>query len=233
MIAVDGYDAKPMDVESVIVNTGERFDLVVSADQPKACYWIRMETLLCNKTDHGAGHADDGTHTEHEKSENMAGGALPQVAYAIIKYTNDPCTPSSKPRGCAHKNPCKILNCPFPRFPPAENRECISIGDVKRQTDGMPDEELEAVQGVHGESDSVEQIFLNLQVRGHGVATINGKQFSSPTSARTLLDVRSAGISCADNCTKQTFCQCTNIIELMHLQAYQIVITNHGYRHCK
>ena len=45
VIASDGYDLKPMVVESFIINPGERFDFLVDADQSIGNYWLRGESI--------------------------------------------------------------------------------------------------------------------------------------------------------------------------------------------
>ncbi|KAK3911751.1 Laccase-4 [Frankliniella fusca] len=44
-IASDGANFKPVEVESVMLNAGERWDVVLRADQPVGKYWIRIRAL--------------------------------------------------------------------------------------------------------------------------------------------------------------------------------------------
>ncbi|XP_034257023.1 laccase-4-like [Thrips palmi] len=44
-IASDGGDIKPVQVDSLMLNAGERWDVVVAADQPVDQYWVRMQAL--------------------------------------------------------------------------------------------------------------------------------------------------------------------------------------------
>ncbi|XP_026290514.1 uncharacterized protein LOC113215143 isoform X2 [Frankliniella occidentalis] len=44
-VASDGANFKPVEVESVMLNAGERWDVVLRADQPVDKYWIRMRAL--------------------------------------------------------------------------------------------------------------------------------------------------------------------------------------------
>lgn len=52
VIAADGALTKPRQVDSVILAIGDRYDVIVDADQPVANYWIRANTLEPGK-DHG------------------------------------------------------------------------------------------------------------------------------------------------------------------------------------
>ena len=45
VIASDGHFIEPIDMHYVIIHTGERHDVVVSANQSPNNYWIRAETL--------------------------------------------------------------------------------------------------------------------------------------------------------------------------------------------
>lgn len=45
VIASDGFDLKPKVVESFIINPGERFDFLFSADQDIDNYWVRANSM--------------------------------------------------------------------------------------------------------------------------------------------------------------------------------------------
>ena len=45
IIALDGYDVMQASFESFIINPGERFDFVLTADQSNNEYWIRVESM--------------------------------------------------------------------------------------------------------------------------------------------------------------------------------------------
>lgn len=42
---MDGFRVEPITGQSVVVNTGERIDMLITADKPPGNYWIRIETL--------------------------------------------------------------------------------------------------------------------------------------------------------------------------------------------
>jgi len=52
VIATDGALTRPLDVNNLIIDVGERYDVVVNADRPAANYWIRAKTLEENREDH-------------------------------------------------------------------------------------------------------------------------------------------------------------------------------------
>jgi iron transport multicopper oxidase len=45
VIATDGALTKPEEVGSLVIDVGERYDVIVTADQPMGNYWIRAKTL--------------------------------------------------------------------------------------------------------------------------------------------------------------------------------------------
>ncbi|KAH1012700.1 iron transport multicopper oxidase fetC isoform X1 [Dendroctonus ponderosae] len=46
VISSDGEDINPVEADSLVSYAGERFDFVLSADQPKNLYWIRFRGLM-------------------------------------------------------------------------------------------------------------------------------------------------------------------------------------------
>ncbi|XP_050293689.1 uncharacterized protein LOC126734191 [Anthonomus grandis grandis] len=46
VISTDGSDISPIEADSLVTYAGERFDFVLSADQPKSLYWIRFRGLM-------------------------------------------------------------------------------------------------------------------------------------------------------------------------------------------
>ena len=45
IVATDGNDIESEETESVIIQSGERFDVIVKTDAEPGNYWIRLETL--------------------------------------------------------------------------------------------------------------------------------------------------------------------------------------------
>ena len=48
IVSSDGYDVKPREFESFIINPGERYDFIITANQTIGNYWIRADTLEVN-----------------------------------------------------------------------------------------------------------------------------------------------------------------------------------------
>ena len=45
VVASDGYDVVPTPVESIIINPGERYDFLVTANKSVGNYWIRAHSI--------------------------------------------------------------------------------------------------------------------------------------------------------------------------------------------
>ena len=45
VVATDGFDITPYPCESIIINPGERFDFLLTADQNVGNYWIRVDSI--------------------------------------------------------------------------------------------------------------------------------------------------------------------------------------------
>ena len=48
-VASDGYDFQPRNFESIIINPGERFDFIITANQTVGDYWIRADSMAVSK----------------------------------------------------------------------------------------------------------------------------------------------------------------------------------------
>ena len=110
VIASDGHFIEPVDVHYVIVHTGERYDVLVTANQTQSNYWIRAETL------------EDGESNSAEAILHYNGA---QDVQDITMYSSV----SSSGWTCSLATPCDILNCPFRSFPNG-NLNCIHLHEL-------------------------------------------------------------------------------------------------------
>ena len=105
--SLDGSDVVPFDVDSLVVASGERFDIEVAANQPPANYWIRATTLF---------------------------SAEPKEVLAILAYNGtSPGDPLSSPRDCVTKG-CVIFGCISGSYADNYNISCLSLNDVNSST---------------------------------------------------------------------------------------------------
>ncbi len=49
MVALDGFEIQPLQVDEVFVHPGETIDIVIVANQSPARYWVRAHTPRAGK----------------------------------------------------------------------------------------------------------------------------------------------------------------------------------------
>lgn len=105
IIEANGYRVKSINVDSVILNPGERIVFTTNRlDSRTNNFWIRATTVDVNNS---------------------------IKIRAIIRYDeNEVAEPKTSPAICSSKKPCKVFNCPFKLFPVKEYMECITADKV-------------------------------------------------------------------------------------------------------
>lgn len=105
IIEANGYRVKSINVDSVILNPGERIVFTTNRlDSRTNNFWIRATTVNVNNS---------------------------IKIRAIIRYDeNEVAEPKTSPAICSSKKPCKVFNCPFKLFPVKEYMECITADKV-------------------------------------------------------------------------------------------------------
>ena len=225
VIATDGQDIKPIrEVDYVIIQSGERYDFLLNADQdPTEYYWIRAETLEVDTTGNGPPFRSLGNKVEAVLYYSIRGEPSP-TDYARI---------SSSPPSCTASSPCIAVNCPFKSFHPSYHIECINIGSFKllRQS---PITEIPSNIPSLGQ-----EYFLNFGYSGPPTSglklrdNINGKMFKSPpapvliASQRKTLDLPSLlcptqPYTCEEGCT------CLHMLTIPYNKTVQMIWANFG-----
>ena len=172
LIGTDGYLIEPVEVDYIIIHTGERYDFLLSADQPRnKNYLIRAETLEVNCS----------TLVRDESLEN-------NDAIAVLTYNGNAVDkPSiqeeyeSGKRNCSLDNVCKVANCPFENYVPSSGYDCskLHIHELKLLVP-TPKNELPQSDKVDLES----TWFFNFGFDGVELtSTVNGRNFLLPTTA--------------------------------------------------
>ena len=111
VIASDGLQIKSIEnVDYVIINTGERYDIVVNCDQQPKDYWIWAETL------------------EDEKlSQGLYNPISKHRAEAVLHYESSTATMMSNidsTKQCTPNSKCTAVNCPFLKY--GDIMDCIN-----------------------------------------------------------------------------------------------------------
>ena len=162
------------ELDYIIINSGERYDVLVQADLPSpridtGYYWMIAETLedpdMLEETYCVIGHR----------------------AYAILHYTDQAGTLTWPPREseynpidrCPQNTPCFMANCPFEEFPTQSTQSitCVNVRDMQRRaSQAIPDKDVS------------EPTFLNFGFAGIPTvqsSSINGRHFRFPPSPVT------------------------------------------------
>ena len=114
VIATDGHFIEPVEVDYIIIHTGERYDFLLNATQATSNYMIRAQTLEVKDT-----NIDPNDFQFHN-----------HIAEAVLHYnTTDPKTRydnvQQQNRECTEEIPCRAINCPVKEFPRGLHIECV------------------------------------------------------------------------------------------------------------
>ena len=215
VIATDGNRINSIaNVDYVIVNTGERYDVVVNANQQVRKYWILAETL---EVDNGSRVFNNPiSHHRAEAILQYEGATLFNSSNSFIRYTWE----------CTTFNKCHFVNCPYHPNSQADH-ECINVDQFSSPENEPidnsiynPDETLFYNFGFDGETST----------RGSSVDGIN---FRFPTHLpRTKEFIDDNQMCPGRGCNRDggiDHCACTQVIDINDVkedQSVQLVITN-------
>ena len=235
VVATDGYPIKPIrDVKYIIVNTGERYDVVVDTnrriqDDNAMKYWMLAETLEYEFTGNEAFHSPLSEH----KAEAI-------LQYNINQGSELPIQEPSQTWNCTRESPCRIVNCPFASNSFTENvlnYNCINVHEFEsRFSESVP-------LSIHAPSIIHNTLFYNFDFYGEkstNASSVDGINFRYPADPPVVDHERfeankddyiCPGRGCPHRLLDPDvpFCTCTHQIDLSNLpenDAVQIVITN-------
>ena len=216
VIATDGSPIKSIEnVDYVIVNTGERYDVVINTDEvtPRD-YWIWAETLEDAIT---------------SKSTGFHNPISKHRAEAILHYTessNSDVTMIIETRTCTPSSKCRVVNCPFAQY--GNIMECINADQFESLLDHtIP----QSIYSPH------KTLFYNFNFDGENStsgSSIDGINFRFPNNPPLTehKDFKDSNDMCprrgCDHSTI-THCACTQVIDINDLprgSAVELVLTN-------
>ncbi|XP_065909869.1 uncharacterized protein [Dysidea avara] len=233
VVATDGYPIEPIrDVNYVIVNTGERYDVVVNTsryrhlqDGNSLDYWVLAETLEKDFT------GDGGFYTPISEHK----------AEAILRYNvnlaSSPIQEPSRSWNCTREFPCRVVNCPFSSdSSTAEvmNYHCINVHDFETElAQSVP-------PSVHSPSKT---LFYNFDFYGEkstNASSVDGINFRyppyPPVTAHEEFEAEKDDFICPGRgCphrlsgSEVPFCACTHQIDISNIpkgETIEIVISN-------
>ena len=178
VIATDGAFVQPVDVDYIIIHSGERYDFLLKtksmSDPTKTDFMIRAETLEAYENLDITQQARVNTAEAilHYKTES---NSIPNsVDYERINISSVPIT-------CSSSSPsCTALNCPFKNYPPSYNIICTHVHQLQVMFP-LPTENLPDVQDADG-------LFLNFGFEGtRFTSAINARNLRLPSSPLSQL----------------------------------------------
>ena len=206
VIAADGHFISPMEVDYLIVHSGERYDFIVETyeSMDQNMFWIRAETL------------ETGTPYDREHT------ALAILRYGTtdnIDWTNlyENINPVDRPCLDSMSDPCVVLNCPFLNYTSGINKSCVHLTELSSLFPSkakLPT--LSDVDGSNGKC-TVCLKFFNFGFEGLSqTSAINGRNFRLPvvpyqTNCGELKTDQDAGRTCTSSSSKQ----CTRVVKIV------------------
>ncbi|XP_062578137.1 uncharacterized protein LOC134240038 [Saccostrea cucullata] len=211
VISTDGNDVEMETAQSVIISTGESFDILVKTDgNPKRNYYIRAET------------------TEVKSKQNDK--IYPGRALAILRYEDAPMDlPKTTRHKCSKERMCKVLNCPFQLYPADAHILCMSAADFRSTSEMVSKHPVP----LPPRGEKMREDFLNFHfsgIRGYpAMAAINGHKFQLPTCPPQIIydpPARTCFNDCQDHDCGE-YCECTHTLKYDQLNSsVQLVLVN-------
>lgn len=198
VIASDGFYVKPIEVESVIIHPGERFDFLIRATKPPGNYMIRGHTLEINRR------------TVAEAVLHYEGA---DQNFQNVSSTRQQCFPSKK---------CLVLNCPFTFYPDDQNIQCVTM-DAVRSADsggGVPDGQRNTLREYF--------LNFAFPGPDFTPDSINGVEFTFPSVSAISQPTEITNQCRNANCSEQNVCSCTHSMDLDPNDTVQFVFLNMG-----
>ena len=209
VIATDGHFIQPVTVDYIIVHSGERYDFILNTfNKTEKNYWIRAETLEVNQTE------------EHSARAILKYG---DGVDATIDWTDRYDTVLTMSRTCTSDDTCRVLNCPFERYPPSENKMCIhltSLAPLPRSSG--------STRYTFNHCDNPDNCtkFFNFGFEGISVTSaINGKNFKLPatpyqTNCGSYNEEENKCTQCTETSNNPRDCRCVHVQRIMENERF-------------
>ena len=210
LIATDGYLIQSIEVDYIIVHTGERYDFLLTANETMINNtWIRAETLEINTTNDSPPYSF------------LGHSALAVLHYAGTSEAQSPYTDvQSIPKICNESNPCTAVNCPFKNFHESYFINCTNVHQLRllspTSKSDLPSAEPD------------EEIFFNFGFEQADLtSTINGRNFVTPPSPLGQLGDKSF-CDLSSSCNEG--CKCIHVQDIPYGKTIRFVLSAIGLR---
>ena len=215
VIATDGNFIRPVEADYVIIHSGERYDILVNANQTgQSDFWIRAQTLEVNMTDF----------PPYEPLSGHEGLAVLHYGDgATIPLGPDYANINEIPKTCTNRANCIAVNCPFEKYHPSYNITCINVHQFRLQFPSPP--EL-----LPSSEPDIEQVLnFAFETRRH-LSSVNARTFLLPvTSPQIFPDKIDSSSLCKSSDTCEGGCFCTNFLDIPYNQTVRLIFSSAGH----
>ena len=221
VITTDGYYIQPVEADYVIIHSGERYDVLITANQTgQNDFWMRAETLEA-EVNFFANPVELPPYEPLHGHETRAiihyeGPAIPVgPEYAAI---------AEIPKTCSEESPCVVVNCPFRSYHSTFNITCINV-DQLRLYFPTPVDELPLAE-------YDEQYFFNFAFEStRRLSSVNGRSFVAPKMPPQIFpnhldDTNVCDLD--DDCINGCFC--THKVDILYNKTIRFVFSTAGKR---
>ena len=206
VVASDGSPINSIeDVDYVIVSPGERYDVIVHANNmEQRNFWIWAETL------------EDENNSINRVFYNPISKHRAEAILHYIEYNATDITEINETKTCTPSSKCKAVNCPFPQY--GTIMDCINV----EQFESPPS--ISIPQSIH--SPNVTMFYsIGFDTTGNFIDGINFRFPANPPLAE-YADFQSSNNMCPNRgCDHKTepWCACTQVIDVGSLQKGSVV----------
>ena len=210
VIASDGDPIKPIEnVDYLIVNTGERYDVVVNANNTEGKdFWIWAETL------------ED---MDLNNNEIYYSPINTHRAEAVLHYTENPSMDIeeiSQTWECTSTSRCKAVNCPFSQY--RNIMDCVNVDDFESHSNYPVPQAIDS---------PTKRLFYAFGETGTEVSFVDGLSFQFPNypPLTEFEEFQNSNAMCPRRGCNGENCSCTHVIDLSTVETgetVEIVIVN-------
>ncbi|TMS38409.1 hypothetical protein L596_005141 [Steinernema carpocapsae] len=181
IIAADGVEIKPQKVDSLIVFSGERYDVMIKGmkNPNRKVYPILIETIDTVRWDWGV---------------NKPTVTLAKLEYEDVTHDETDQGADYNHSNCKADKQCVVANCPFEDFPKGSVFSCCGVHAVDLESAEEVDKEVTA-QKIFTDNE-YEEHFINMHFDSH----VDGFMFKLPRGVPYFYDNGTNMAEVADTC---------------------------------
>ena len=236
VIATDGEYIEPVDVDYIIIHSGERYDFLLRTKSVgevslKANFLIRAVTLEINTETRLLLETNTAEGILHYNTEQRPSPTQYASIASDIERDSERCTPDSL---------CNALNCPFKAFPDFYNTNCTHIHQLNLLfplsdnvlPDAQTDDKLFFNFGFEGVRQTSAINARNLQLPPVALALASSEELEDIRTNRYCTGLDDERVCDRDNTEVSEIvspeCFCTHVVDVSSDRSVQLVISAIG-----